>query len=373
MPLTRICIPLIALWIFTGTAFSQVSDSSSALFSVGVKVHRSFIIQHTRKLSREVTASHPWMVEADLNWHLRKRSTWDYCHCYPRTGISILYTHFDLPDILGSAISVYTYIEPFIRAEYKLNYSIRFGLGPTFLTKLYDAETNPDNLFFSSPVSFLALLNASVNYRINPRLTLRASGSYNHISNGGYSEPNLGMNFPSINIGLDYSFQPIELPAREPSTVKNLLIKKQRIFVVMGLSAKPTTSGLREKRYPVYVAGVNYSRTVGKILALNGGVEWVNDRSLRQALRDNGTVNGDGNPPDHNRVGVLAGVDWLFGRFIFYQHLGIYLYAPVKAQKAVYQRYGLNFRFSERMFAGINIKAHGQDADFMDVRLGYAF
>jgi len=357
---------------FGRNSFSQPEDSS-ALFSIGVKAHRSFIIQHTKKLSDAVTSSNPWMIEADMNWHLRKRSTWDYCHCYPRTGISLMYTNFDLPEILGDAISVYAFIEPFIKADRRLNYSIRFGMGPAFLTTLYDAETNPDNLFFSSPVSFLVLLNASANYRITPRLTLRASGNYNHISNGGYSEPNLGMNFPSLSLGVDYSFRNIELPHREPLSTRVTQNKKHGFAVVAGISAKPTTSGLREKRYPVYVLGVNYSYTVGKILALNGGAEWMTDRSVYKHLRETGRVNDDGNYPDHNRAGVLMGIDWLFGRFIFYQHFGIYLYSPVKALSAIYQRYGLSFRFTDHVFAGINIKAHGQDADFMDVRVGWSF
>ena len=366
-------ITVLLPWFLGGIGSAQVSDSSSALFSIGARVHRSFIIQHTNKLSREITASHPWMIEADLNWHLRKQNTWDYCHCYPRTGISFLYTNFDLPRILGSAISVYAYIEPFIQADRNLNFSIRFGLGPSYLTRVYDEETNPDNLFFSSPVSFLVLLNTSVNYRLSPHLTLRLAGSYNHISNTGYSEPNLGMNFPSFSMGVDYSFRTVELPRREPAFLGNIQPKKNRFELVAGLSAKPTSSGLREKRYPVYVLGVNYSRAVGKILALNGGLEWVNDRSIYRSLRENNMVDENGDYSDHNRAGILAGMDWLFGRFIFYQHLGIYVYSPVKDKNKVYQRYGLNFRISQHVFAGINIKAHGQDADFMDVRVGCSF
>jgi hypothetical protein len=340
---------------------------------VGLKAHRSFIIQHTKKLSEKVTSSNPWMIEADLNWHMRKRSTWDYCHCYPRTGVSFIYTNFDLPGILGDAISAYAFIEPFINSDRRLNYSIRFGMGPSYLTTLYDAVLNPDNLFFSSHVSFLIVLNAAVNYRATPRLTLQASGSYNHISNGGYSEPNLGINFPSISLGLDYSFRDIELPNREPIPSKTTLVKKHRVDILFGLSAKPTSAGLHEKRYPVYVLGADYSRTVGRILALNGGLEWVIDRAVYKTLREKGQFNDGGEYPDHNRAGLLMGIDWLFGRFIFYQHFGIYLYSPVKPRDPVYQRYGLNFRLTENVFTGLNIKAHGQDADFMDVRVGWSF
>jgi hypothetical protein len=101
-------------------------------------------------------------------------------------------------------------------------------------------------------------------------------------------------------------------------------------------------------------------------------MEWVNDRSLRMALRENGTMSSQGEYPDHNKVGALVGIDWLFGRFVFYQHLGIYVYSPVETPSPVYQRYGLNFRLTRNLFAGVNIKAHGQDADYLDVRIGYS-
>jgi len=369
----RICISVFIIALIGTAAYGQTNDSSKALFGIGIRGHRSFIIQHSKKLSNEITSSHPWMIEADVNWHLRKQKSWEYCHCYPRTGFSFLYTNFDLPEILGSALSIYSYIEPFIRADRRLNYSFRFGLGLSYLNRVYDAETNPDNLFFSSPVSFLVMLNASLNYRITPQLTLRAAGNYNHISNSGFSEPNLGINYPSFSMGMDYSFKPVELPFRTPSSKSAVNTKKQRLEIAAGLSAKPTTSGLNETRYPVYVLAVNYSRNISRIVALNGGLEWMSDRSIYKALREKGTVNNDGHYADHNRAGAMVGIDWLFGRFIFYQHLGIYLYSPVKAQSIIYQRYGLNFRFSPHIFAGINIKSHGQDADFMDLRIGYTF
>jgi Lipid A 3-O-deacylase (PagL) len=369
----RNCITILAIALIGTVGYGQINDSSKALFGIGMRVHRSFIIQHSEKLTDEITASHPWMIEADVNWHLRKQKTWEYCHCYPRTGFSLMYTNFDLPEILGSAVSLYSYIEPYIRAEHRLNYSFRLGLGLSYLTRVYDAETNPDNLFFSSPISFLVMLNVSANYRITPQLTLRTAGNYNHISNSGFSEPNYGINYPSFSVGIDYSFKPVDLPSGTISSSAALTAKKQRLEIIAGLSAKPTTSGLNETRYPVYVLAVNYSRNIRRIIALNGGIEWMSDRSIYKTLRKNGTVNHTGHYDDHNRGGVLVGIDWLFGRFTFYQHLGIYLYSPVKPLSPIYQRYGLNFRFSPHIFAGINIKAHGQDADFMDLRVGYSF
>jgi hypothetical protein len=50
----------------------------------------------------------------------------------------------------------------------------------------------------------------------------------------------------------------------------------------------------------------------------------------------------------------------------------VYLYAPVKAVHPVYQRYGLSFIFTEIFSAGLNIKAHAQDADLMELIMGFS-
>jgi len=77
--------------------------------------------------------------------------------------------------------------------------------------------------------------------------------------------------------------------------------------------------------------------------------------------------------PDHNRAAVLLGIDILFGRFSFLHQWGIYYYEPYPARNRAYQRYGLNFRFSRKLYTGVNIKAHGHVADLMDLRLGFIF
>lgn len=352
---------------------SQSEENPQALFMLGARYHRGFIIQHTEKLKEEITQSNPWCIEMDVNWHLRKRNVWEYCYCYPRTGFSVMYTNFDLPEVLGSAVSVYSFIEPYIRADKKLSFSFRFGLGPAFLTKVYDENSNPDNLFFSSHLSFVALLNFAGNYRLTDQLFFRLAGNFNHISNAGYSEPNLGMNFPSVNLGFDYYFGKRQFYHREKVHEPESKPAKNRFDFTMALAAKPTTSGIHAKRYPVYGLGIIYSRVTGRIMALAAGMEWVNDLSIREHIREINMTDPSGNYPDHNRIGTLAGIEWLFGRFIFYQQLGYYIYSPVKANNIFYQRYGLNFKINNYFFVGVNIKAHGQDADFMDIRTGFSW
>jgi len=141
----------------------QESNCCDPLFIIGARFHNDFIIQHSKKLKDELVQTNPWSIEMDVNWHLRKKGVWDYCYCYPRTGIAFKYVNFDFPEVMGSAFAVFPFIEPYIRADRRLNFSVRFGLGPAYLTKIYDEETNPDNLFFSSPISFITQVNFAVN------------------------------------------------------------------------------------------------------------------------------------------------------------------------------------------------------------------
>ena len=358
--------------LFPACVTGQDSTAEDPLISLGIRLHRSFIIHHTEKLKDGITSAKPWIAEAELAWHLRKRTTWAYCYCYPRAGFSLRYVNFDMPGILGSAVAPYAFIEPFIRPENRLNLSIRFGMGPAYLTKIYDDQRNPDNLFFGSHISFLVLLNMSLNYQIDPRLTLRLATDYNHISNGGFAEPNLGMNFPSVALGMDFSFHPPTFVDRDKDEVPGIRRKKNRFDLSYGISFKPPSYSIREGLYPVHCFGVNYSRTVGRIFALSAGAEWINNHSLKALVRIRNIRDEKGGYPDHNRIAPLVGIEWLFGRFVFSQQLGYYLYSPVAPSRQIYQRYGLLFRITDHILGGINIKAHGQDADFIDARIGFS-
>lgn len=363
---------LLAVFVFHYLNVPGQVDSSRPILSSGFRYHQSTVIQHSSKLSDEITNVNPWIIETELAWHLRDKKTWAYCYCYPRAGFGLRYINFDNPGILGSSLAFYGFIEPFINAGNKLNFSSRFGLGPAYLTKIYDDQENPENLFFSSSISFIVLLNLSINYRLNDNVSLRLAGDYNHISNGGYAEPNLGMNFPSLNMGIDYSFSKPSFPEGDKEELPETRKAKTRLDLSYGISFKPPSYNIREGLYPVHCFGINYSRSLGRIFAFSGGMEWINSYASKAFVRIEDKRNEEGEYIDHNKLGALFGVEWLFGRFIFSQHFGYYLYFPLEPDRNFYQRYGLIFRVSDHVLSGISVKAQGQDANFIDLRIAFS-
>ena len=350
--------------------YSQAQDTTSAPVIVGVRSNWGFIIPHSNKIE-ELSHTNPWGIEMDINWHLIKRETWQYCFCYPRTGFSLMYTNFSNPEVIGSALALYPYIEPFISAEKPFSLSIRFGMGPTYMTKIYDQEKNPENLFNSSHLSFIVVLNMGFNYRVSPNINLRIAGNYNHISNGGIKQPNLGINFPTINAGLDWSLSPAHFPNREKNS--DLVPNPEKFRLDIYLFGTGKIDHKNSKNYIISGLGFNFSERIGRINAMTCGVEWINDGEIKYLAKENQITNKYGNIIDHHRAGILFGHELLLGRFIFSQQLGFYIYSPFEPLDAVYQRYGILFKISDRIFTGINIKAHRHVADFLDLRAGITF
>ena len=357
------------LFSVIGISNAQESKPDNPV-NLSLRYHYGFIIPHSKAI-KEISNSNPWGIEADFSWHLMGEKTWKYCYCYPRTGFSLNYFNFNFPEVLGHSVSVYPYIEPWIWPERRISLSFRFGIGPAYVSKIYDPVTNPDNFFFSDHLSFIAMLNASLNIKFSAQLSGRLAFNYNHISNGGLSEPNVGMNFPTLNAGLGYNFRPVEFPERSKENL-DVLYEDRCWFDVYILGTAKNAEKGEDKRYPVIGAGVYYNFLAGRILAVNAGTEWISDFSVKEKIRRE-YINQPDDAPDHNRAAILLGIDILFGRFSFIHQWGIYYYEPYPARNRAYQRYGLNFIFWKNMYTGINIKSHGHVADLMDLRLGYKF
>ncbi len=366
--LVRIC-PLLSLLLYSAYAGAgPVSDTltkSPNPLSLGLRSHYGFIIPHSSTI-REVSDTNPFGFEPDAALLLTGDKAWDYCFCYPRIGLSLSYFNYGNQQVLGNSYSLLYYVEPFLTYHRKFNVSFRAGIGTSYMDTPYHPETNPSNLFYSSPLSFLLQVNLALNYRLDPHWNLRAAGYYSHISNGGMREPNKGINFPAASLGVDYTFHPPVLPNRPRSRSDGTGSRKQYFEGTAFFTAKPARPGERQ-RYLIFGLMGTYHRVVSRRSVLNGGFQWAADRTLREKARRN-----DENT-NFSRLSLIAGHDLLIGRFEFSQHLGAYLYSPYRAMDPVFQRYTLKFRATDKVFVAASLKAHRQTADYMDGRIGYRF
>ncbi len=335
---------------------------------IGVKGQRGFIIPHSRELI-DVSQSHPFGVEVNMHWVLADDKHVRESGLIAKRGFATYYFNFDNPGVLGHSIAVVPYVEPLIRPWGRLYGSLQLGLGLAYVSKAYDEAVNPTNLFFSLPINLWAMLNANLYYKIDRRWQLSGGCNYNHISNGGMKTPNKGMNFPTFHAGLQYAFQPVDL--KKPLKNQDWQSRPRQFqYVLAAGSVKntPVTPDFPQVE-PAMLYGVQwmFGRQVGRVSGLVAGTEWMHD-GYERALLDR--------QADHTSAwkgGLLIGHDLLIGKVRFTTHLGAYLYNPSRRTDAVYQRYGLFYRWGQHMLVGSTLKAHRHVADVFDLRLGWVW
>lgn len=336
-------------------------DGDSTTVLLAIQGHVGTILPHSKSIA-DLADTRVWGVQADISRIRYTQASWNTCNCYSQNGISFSYFNFTNPEELGGSIAVAVFAEP--RLTYgSVQLALRGSAGISYLTRVYHPETNPRNLFFSVPWSGLLMAQVSARYNVHPLWFLRASMAYHHISNGGKRQPNKGMNFPAVSLGVDYAirYNPVAPRAKNRTWSKSL-----HYYAGFSYNSRAVDDSNLQSQDRKMVLGLqgDVYKQVARMHALGLGFEVTHDRALKEQARHLDE------PYDHHVISALLRHHLLFGRFDFSQALGIYLHKEYPDPNSVFQRYALQYRILEKLQLGFSLKAHLHTAEQMDVRLG---
>lgn len=351
-------IPGLVFWIMLSLRSMSQTDPEF----IGVNIHGGFIIPHSAEL-KPVSDTNPIGLQLEYNKLKLDRKAWETCNCYGRTGWSFLYMNYNDPDQLGSSYNLIYYVQPYFDYTPPLTFSLKAGGGITYLDQVYDEETNPENLFYSSPLSFYLFLAPTVGFIVSDKWELALSANYNHISNGGSKQPNKGMNFPSLSIGASRMLN-YQLPeSRSPSSEDR---KKWEKYLGAFGSLRSADESTEGSNYLMTGLNAGIMRPLSVLNGLNAGIEISYDDSYRERLE---RMEVEESPWI---VSAMVGHQFTVGQFYFIQQFGFYLIRPEEVQpKDVFQRYSIYYKLRKGLGFGTSLIAHGHVADHMDLRLIY--
>jgi hypothetical protein len=355
---------IISTFLFTGTATELPADTLKKSYMTGLRIHYGTILPHSEKI-RALAFNHPRGFEINLNRLNYSDNAVRQLNCYSYTGIAINFFDFDHPKI-GHSVNSFFYFEPLFRFRNRFSYSLRAGTGISYLSETYDEINNPENKFFSSHIAFLLILDLKIKYKTGNKLELIASACYNHISNGGIKQPNYGMNFPTLSLGADYSFNPVELKPIVKEKLKPE--EKNWNFIIESFASvkvQEKTDNFPEKACFMIGLSSHTGRKLSRLSGINFGIDIFADGYIREAIERTG-----GNT-DYKRSGFFGGHQFILGKVSFTTNFGIYIYAPNKAKSQVYQKYLLQYHWPGRLNCGFFMIAHGDAAETMGVNFGF--
>ncbi len=324
---------------------------------VGSNIHASYIIIHSHDIVA-VKDSYPMAMSFGYYLQYADQSMWDLCLCMPKAGFALEFWSFDNNRILGYGINPTVVLEPVFIGSKRLHFGLRLAFGVPYLTKPYDEFNNPHNLSYSSHFALSGSMGIQFNYQVSPNWMVHLGASYNHISSGGITEPNKGINFPTAIFGISHSNRQMEFNRFEKTDWRLPGNPNNRFGIEIFGTLIRKVDGTW---YMVGGSGMHYLKQISRINNIGIHTEIVK-QGAHKALANAGET-------DFVSVGIAPKNEIILGRFLFSQAFGFYLKKSATEKHDVYQRYTLNYKVNSWMMTGLGLRAHGHVADFLDVRL----
>lgn len=149
----------------------------------------------------------------EFGWQTDGSEDWHHIYNYPSYGIGLNYGNYFEDEELGQPLSLYGFLGWPLTRWGKNTLSIDMGFGMTDNWLGFDEVYNPYNVAIATNRSIYIDVGATVTMPLSPHWDLRTGFSYTHYSNGGFQQPNWGINQIGPLVYLNYNFQEGRLPA----------------------------------------------------------------------------------------------------------------------------------------------------------------
>ncbi len=311
---------------------------------------------HTDKL-QYFNGVNPYGFEAEIGkWQFSERIKSRY-GIYSKWGLQLNYTNFNHKD-LGYTVNSLLFIEPLFKVKGKLRISFKAGTGIAYVSNPYHEEDNSYNKAYSTKFVFPLQGGLNVYYFINKQFAIKASGSFRHISNGGVKQPNLGINYPVYGLGLEYLLQKYNV--KPINTSKFFRDKEKRTSMLLGYSQKNDTTAIKAESIYNFMVNRSFQISRNNGMTLGGLLEFHDVEMVEKIM-------------DQISMGTYIGNEFFIGKIRFGQQMGIYVFRRKSAPNLLFQNYYLRYLLKEHWVIGADLKAHGIEADYMLIQIGFVF
>lgn len=307
------------------------------------------------------------VFEINLQQETFGKRKWERIYNYPEIGMSFLYTGLGKSPELGSALSVFPFIDfPLARIK---NFSVnfRFGLGVAYLTKRFDRLTDYKNLAIGSHINASASIMFKARYKLNQRYTLSLGFGLQHFSNGSLKLPNYGLNIIEVNAGVAYrlarenkSLGDRFIPPTEPYSA---IIRHNIEFDAGFALGWKNMKAVLGQNYMVYHLYENTFFPVKRKSKWGFGLDLSYDESHVKILENEGIAVT--NKLNIIRPGINGAYMLVLSKLDFIFNLGYYLGGQERSNGPFYEKLSFQYKFSKYFFANVMLKVHWGRADYI--------
>lgn len=351
--------------LFTAVVFSQERKETNA---IDITYLRGNVLPHTDDL-RHLITGHPEGVMINFTRQTHGEKEWERVYGNPDYGAYFLYQDFKNP-ILGENYAVGTFYNFYF---FKRKFIFKIAEGIAMTTNPQNKETNSRNTAFGSKI--MANTNFVLAYKkdnVIDRFGLQAGLIFTHFSNGRIKAPNSGINTYSLNLGVNYNLDKA-LKRTIDTTAVNLKFTEpiHYNFVLRGgVNESPIVNS---GQHTFFHVGFYADKRINRKSALQLGTEVFFSNFYKDFIKYQATAYPERNldpNTDYKRVGVFIGHELFINRISLEAQIGYYVYQPYKFDIPVYDRLGMKYYVTKKIFTGLSVKTHGFLAEAMEFVIG---
>ena len=343
-------------------------SAQSADHFLGLRFHHgSYITSQARAL--HIKDSYTNLLEAYYGRQTDGSKEWHLANGLPRTGFAVLFGNSGSREHIGHLAGALAFADWKLLQKGRYRSTFRAGGGLGFIEKPYDPETNHKNLLIGARINCLLHFGWSHEIRILPRLSADLGLSFTHLSNGRSQLPNLGLNIPALTGGIRYAFDSKDVAGKDTNNIRPG--HKALSFLVgtsIGLKQSPTVGS---PRYLVNLVQLEAGRQFAPYARYGAGLLLSYDRSTASRFPDTLLPYKETIRKEFN-TSIYLTYEQLLGRLTIPVQLGVYLLEQAYGE-AVYQSFGVRYRFGKHLSASIQLKTHFGTADYIHYGLNYRF
>ncbi|MFT4667041.1 MAG: hypothetical protein ACI8YQ_001201 [Polaribacter sp.] len=367
---------IFTLCLFTAAFFVQ-GQSALKGWSIDPSIHIGRIIKHSPKLLFEVDGL-TTAVELSFNYQTFGKKEWNQFQRYPKMGISLFYHDLGASNIFGEAISLIPNINSPILSLRKIQVGLRFGIGLAYLTKPFNPIDNPTNNAIGSSLNAGVLLEGNGDLDINEHWALVCALSLLHYSNGASHLPNLGLNVPSLKLGVRYKPQALPPSAYVRHDVSKKKEKRWGVqaWAALAFRERGVPNGPGE---PIYALSLAANYYLNKVNRLSSGFEYEYNKSVFEFAKHVYAFDTEEEAKRRSRrMQFFVADEFLFGDWGVTILIGVYtssksyiLPAPIYNKTIV--RYYIPTKTKVKINVGVYLKSHFVIAEYMGFGVGVSF
>jgi len=360
---------IVIFLLFGLTLFSQEKEAST--FTIDANYFYGSILLHNKDIAHLIT-KHPEGFIVSYNKKTFGNLRWQQEYNYPDWGFSSAF-HNSKNNTLGNNFGVYAHLNFYL---IKRNLQLRLAQGIAYNNNPFDFETNIKNNAYGS--HFLSSTYFLLNYskeNIFKNIGVQAGITFLHYSNANITAPNSSTNTLAFNIGVNYKFnsEPQKEFINDTTYTK---VKEPIKFNVVVRGGINESDYLNLGQHPFLVLSAYADKRVSYKSSLTAGLDVFFSKFLEKEIEyvaasfPSFGVSGD---EDYKRVGLFVGHDLHINRFSVVFQLGYYVYYPYDFEGRFYQRLGLKYFVTDKIFGVISLKTHVAKAEAVEFGIGYRF